>query len=235
MNTPWITLAIQSHNFQHRLSWMLASLAEQEGPGANVLVDLAYVCQEGTPTTEQIIRLYKTPNISWILRPYAKAEDMQYRGIVRSQQLADCKTPWLLFTDTDMVYHCLYFSRLKEWLENENLYESGGFFSAGRLSNPVEETNNLVKSVGEETDGYTKPIDHAFQRAHTLTPIEKSNVGAGYSQLINVNHCPHGGYYVKDKVDRAWYKPDGNTKGQKARSEERRVGKECRSRWSPYH
>ena len=23
--------------------------------------------------------------------------------------------------------------------------------------------------------------------------------------------------------------------GQKARSEERRVGKECRSRWSPYH
>ena len=24
-------------------------------------------------------------------------------------------------------------------------------------------------------------------------------------------------------------------KGQKKRSEERRVGKECRSRWSPYH
>ena len=34
---------------------------------------------------------------------------------------------------------------------------------------------------------------------------------------------------------------DGNENGQKAigliivRSEERRVGKECRSRWSPYH
>ena len=27
---------------------------------------------------------------------------------------------------------------------------------------------------------------------------------------------------------------NGNTKGI-ARSEERRVGKECRSRWSPYH
>ena len=26
-----------------------------------------------------------------------------------------------------------------------------------------------------------------------------------------------------------------NTKKYKARSEERRVGKECRSRWSPYH
>ena len=25
------------------------------------------------------------------------------------------------------------------------------------------------------------------------------------------------------------------TKGEESRSEERRVGKECRSRWSPYH
>ena len=28
---------------------------------------------------------------------------------------------------------------------------------------------------------------------------------------------------------------DGLGSGVKARSEERRVGKECRSRWSPYH
>ena len=26
-----------------------------------------------------------------------------------------------------------------------------------------------------------------------------------------------------------------NAEGSKGRSEERRVGKECRSRWSPYH
>ena len=30
------------------------------------------------------------------------------------------------------------------------------------------------------------------------------------------------------------YHPDANP-GDKERSEERRVGKECRSRWSPYH
>ena len=28
---------------------------------------------------------------------------------------------------------------------------------------------------------------------------------------------------------------NGSTAGTSARSEERRVGKECRSRWSPYH
>ena len=28
---------------------------------------------------------------------------------------------------------------------------------------------------------------------------------------------------------------DGDTESEMERSEERRVGKECRSRWSPYH
>ena len=35
-------------------------------------------------------------------------------------------------------------------------------------------------------------------------------------------------------VDRRKTAPDG-TRGADFRSEERRVGKECRSRWSPYH
>ena len=37
-------------------------------------------------------------------------------------------------------------------------------------------------------------------------------------------------------IDRKWYVVDaeGKTLGR-LRSEERRVGKECRSRWSPYH
>ena len=43
-----------------------------------------------------------------------------------------------------------------------------------------------------------------------------------------------------DGVDTSIIQSDGNTKYQVIkdkyfRSEERRVGKECRSRWSPYH
>src|SRR6476469_10717010 len=34
-----------------------------------------------------------------------------------------------------------------------------------------------------------------------------------------------------DRTDRKGRRPEGT----RARSEERRVGKECRSRWSPYH
>ena len=31
------------------------------------------------------------------------------------------------------------------------------------------------------------------------------------------------------------WEEDGDERARDARSEERRVGKECRSRWSPYH
>src|SRR3712207_7152544 len=41
------------------------------------------------------------------------------------------------------------------------------------------------------------------------------------------------------RLDAALYHPPGpqppGKRGPKPRSEERRVGKECRSRWSPYH
>src|ERR1019366_2292683 len=40
------------------------------------------------------------------------------------------------------------------------------------------------------------------------------------------------GYYP---FERKIFPPVSSTKGNHRRSEERRVGKECRSRWSPYH
>ena len=42
--------------------------------------------------------------------------------------------------------------------------------------------------------------------------------------------------YSADEPSQFWKLPMGaDGLGQEARSEERRVGKECRSRWSPYH
>ena len=45
---------------------------------------------------------------------------------------------------------------------------------------------------------------------------------------------------VNDVEDKLWYSykdycEENNIKPTEDRSEERRVGKECRSRWSPYH
>ena len=40
---------------------------------------------------------------------------------------------------------------------------------------------------------------------------------------------------ISDTVEKGVGKTLQGIAGEKARSEERRVGKECRSRWSPYH
>ena len=40
---------------------------------------------------------------------------------------------------------------------------------------------------------------------------------------------------IKTSIDLTKIPKDKIIDGKKGRSEERRVGKECRSRWSPYH
>ena len=55
------------------------------------------------------------------------------------------------------------------------------------------------------------------------------------SLMINqISASAHG--YVESPPSRGYQGAiERNTLGYSARSEERRVGKECRSRWSPYH
>ena len=59
----------------------------------------------------------------------------------------------------------------------------------------------------------------------------KANKGAGGIDGISVDeidqYLKENWVDIRDKIRRRKYK--------RSRSEERRVGKECRSRWSPYH
>src|SRR5206468_10011397 len=53
--------------------------------------------------------------------------------------------------------------------------------------------------------------------------------------LDQYRHLQHPQIYVLSNVDRATGRTIGHHPDKGTRSEERRVGKECRSRWSPYH
>ena len=50
--------------------------------------------------------------------------------------------------------------------------------------------------------------------------------------MANCDSCV---YNVYDDDDECYYCEVDMDEDDAARSEERRVGKECRSRWSPYH
>ena len=85
-------------------------------------------------------------------------------------------------------------------------------FFAGYLEDPVQ----LLSRTFGEVDGYDEMV--------VMTDIRFES------------HCEHHMVPIIGKAHVA-YLPDRRVVGisKLARSEERRVGKECRSRWSPYH
>ena len=57
---------------------------------------------------------------------------------------------------------------------------------------------------------------------HEISHLTYDLIDKGY--LFTINHFQYG-----------WKRAYERMEGNEHRSEERRVGKECRSRWSPYH
>src|SRR5260221_14559478 len=60
-------------------------------------------------------------------------------------------------------------------------------------------------------------------------------VEEGESGFASCASCPTQLIATRRKASRGLGTDIKNSPGRYARSEERRVGKECRSRWSPYH
>lgn len=195
---PAITIAIQCHNFQRRLCWMLSSLAQQTYPGL-VAVDVAHVRGNGKPTTEKVLALFSDA-LAIRSSAWDDFNQFQLRGLVRNRQIAECQTEWLMFGDCDMVYHPEYFDRLMNELDRQHKAASY-MISSGRTSNPPELTNAMVDGLFEQ---YPLTITKPFERSNSLPKRPMRNVGAGFCQLINMSHCPHGGYYVSPEENRDW-------------------------------
>ena len=77
--------------------------------------------------------------------------------------------------------------------------------------------------------------------AYASDAVKQAHTREGYMEVLNVADVPEGSDLYKNiKYDKGVLGDCAGTAVQKLfrsqlRSEERRVGKECRSRWSPYH
>jgi len=226
-----ITIAVQTHNFQHRLNWMLSSLVAQED-SPKIVFDIASLKDNGTPTTEQVIEKHRCkffPNLRVYHDVWDDAETFQYRGNVRNAQIARCDTQWLLFADTDMVYHPQFFNKLIDEI-TPNHYDAPYMLIAGRYSNPQPQANELLTLFD-----YPCIIPDVWQQCdNNLDKIKRGNVGAGFFQLINMEKCPHSGFYVKKANDGRWF--GEGAKGQKGRTDmafRRRVSRDNPKRKLP--
>ena len=96
-------------------------------------------------------------------------------------------------------------------------------------------------SISANIFGFTSPLSSEIM-AWNFNPMAgpwlATHIWEYYDYTRDRNFLKEVGYdLIKSSaqftVDYLWHKPDGTYTA--ARSEERRVGKECRSRWSPYH
>ena len=87
--------------------------------------------------------------------------------------------------------------------------------------------------MAQKEDQFKKVLSHAKEYGYIFQSSEI------YDGLSAVYDYAQNGVELKKNIRDYWWKSmvqmHQNIVGLDARSEERRVGKECRSRWSPYH
>ena len=89
---------------------------------------------------------------------------------------------------------------------------------------------NLLDAVGK-----AKTFSIYGSTPLTNTSSSKLDLVYGYDNRQLQDEMRLFGYNAKKSSNAVHTGISGNSRGSGIRSEERRVGKECRSRWSPYH
>ena len=83
---------------------------------------------------------------------------------------------------------------------------------------------------------YVYPLDKDDQEHYILFDIiERRSKGGQNTQVANTEFTKRADNLNEVVYGANRFFSEGTTSGLLGRSEERRVGKECRSRWSPYH
>ena len=201
-----IEIAVTCTWFQRRLCWMLSSILQQVGNVPDIVFSIGYPRNNGKPTTEEVIGFFKGKGIQFREFPYDGLKVIQYRGLVRNEQLRRAACDWILFADCDMVYHPKFFENLSWQLKHRVRFRRDKrILSARRVSLDKgfckDYFNNADKRI------YPCVVDSAGTLVESWPVFEISrNCGAGYFQLVNRKSCLEitGGQYVDPKANWDW-------------------------------
>ena len=127
-----IEVCMHCYNYQKRLCWMLSSLLQEKGDKPNIVANVSYTPNNGNPTTESVIKLFREKGLV-IKETILTKEQIHNRAIARNIQIKESQADWILFADCDMVYDSLFFSDLQKQLQND-LRNETRVMGADRLS-----------------------------------------------------------------------------------------------------
>jgi len=141
---------------------------------------------------------------------WMQATTTRYRALIAHAGLINLESQW---GTSDTIYS-------REVTNGGPVWEQGPIW---REQNPIRYAKNfrtpILVSVGE--NDFRVPLNQTLENWSVL---QRMRVPSRLLVWPDENH-----WILKGENSRYWYQE------VYARSEERRVGKECRSRWSPYH
>jgi len=202
---------------------MLSSLI-----GQPVRVLVAHLAGNGDPPPEALAEVFAGVGLNVTLDSYADLRSFELRGITRTKAIQECTTEWILFSDSDMVYHPCFFRNIDPHLTDGFC----GIMTAGRWSQP----NDTITSTNAFIDSHQYPriIPDAFRICDRELPkVARANVGAGFFQLCRT--AATGGYYVTEEECADWRWSEkyqkGKADGQFRRRMKRQGGKKKLPDW----
>jgi hypothetical protein len=198
MSNIKLEIAVSCSWFQKRLCWMLSSILQQKGDIPEIIFNVAYPKNNGNPSTEEVCKYFRNQGLNIIETVYEDEISMQKRGLVRNLQVSQTKADWILFADTDMAYHPLFFSDLKSKIKNE-LKDCDKCVCASRVSLDIEFCKKYFNI--DDKNNYPCIIDNVDGIVSKWPIYWKTRPsGAGYFQLANVD-------VIKDKCKGLYVNP----------------------------
>jgi hypothetical protein len=202
---------------------MLSSVLQQVGDVPSITFSVGYPVGNGKPTTEEVLDFFEARGLRIRRLPYEGMGVIQYRGLVRNDQLLKSDCEWVLFADTDMAYDPRFFEDLGRQLEGP-LKDEKRVISASRVSLDKQFCKDYFNSGDDHV--YPCVVEKAGELASWPVFQISRNCGAGYFQLVNRAHVMAncGGLYVEPSECNDW---SWDGRGQKANSDKQfrsRVG-----------
>lgn len=179
---------------------MLSSMVQQVSP-PELSVCVAYVSKTGDPNTDQVLDVFEGQGLTIRRLSYVSEDSIQYRGLVRNEQLKNCSADWIIFADGDLVYPPTFFKDLADTLQIKYADNPRCMF--------LQRTSCELEDIQPIIDDMTYPciVHDVWNRCDKIPKRTCANIGAGYCQIANVHllRQNHGGLYQPDglKIDRA--------------------------------
>lgn len=179
-----IELVINCYMYQRRLTWMLSSILQQKGGIPELIVSISYAPNNGNPTTESVIDLFRSNGLN-IIDVVLTPQEVSNRSVSRNMRLKETNAEWILFADCDLVYDNNFFSLLKKKLETDKYKNETKVIGCDRYS---LNDQFCIKYFEEETRKYPCIVENVAEIPKTF-PVKWKRGGEtapGFFQLANV-------------------------------------------------